>query len=151
MKNGLKQDSRRGPKPGGKPAAKPPSQRQLRVAEDIRHVLAGLFARGGFRDPDLMDAQITVSEVRITPDLRHAIAFVSRLGRADIQALLPALARVAPFLRSQIAHSVRLRVTPDLTFQADAAIDYATRIETLLQAPEVARDLQPAKPPPSTS
>ncbi len=118
-----------------------PSQRQLRVAEEIRHVLAGVFARHELRDPELADAQITVTEVRIGPDLKHAIAFVARLGRSDVDALLPALKRAAPFLRGQVAHSLRLKFAPDLTFQPDTALEYATKIDRLLHAPEVARDL----------
>jgi ribosome-binding factor A len=118
-----------------------PSQRQLRVAEEIRHVLAGLFERRDFRDPELADAQITVTEVRIGPDLKHAVAYVARLGRSDVDALLPALRRVAPFLRGQLAHAVRLKFVPDLTFRPDTALEYATKIDRLLQAPEVARDL----------
>jgi ribosome-binding factor A len=123
-----------------KPAAGP-SQRQLRVAEEIRHVLAGLFKRRDFRDPELADAQITVTEVRVGPDLKHATVFVSRLGRSDVAALLPALKRATPFLRGQVAHALRLRFAPDLTFQPDTALEYATKIDRLLHAPEVARDL----------
>ena len=123
-----------------KPAAGP-SQRQLRVAEEIRHVLAGLFERRDFRDPELADAQITVTEVRVGPDLKHATVFVSRLGRSDLDALLPALKRATPFLRGQVAHALRLRFAPDLTFQPDTALEYATKIDRLLHAPEVARDL----------
>jgi len=123
-----------------KPAAGP-SQRQLRVAEEIRHVLAGLFKRRDFRDPELADAQITVTEVRVGPDLKHATVFVSRLGRSDVDALLPALKRTTPFLRGQVAHALRLRFAPDLTFQPDTALEYATKIDRLLHAPEVARDL----------
>jgi len=118
-----------------------PSQRQLRVAEEIRHVLAGVFARHELRDPDLADAQITVTEVRIGPDLKHAIAFVARLGRSDVDVLLPALKRATPFLRGQVAHSLRLKFAPDLTFQPDTALEYATKIDRLLHKPEVARDL----------
>jgi ribosome-binding factor A len=118
-----------------------PSQRQLRIAEEIRHVLAGVFARHELRDPELADAQITVTEVRIGPDLKHAIAFVARLGRSDVDALLPALKRAAPFLRGQVAHALRLKFAPDLTFQPDTALEYATKIDRLLHAPEVARDL----------
>ena len=123
-----------------KPAAGP-TQRQLRVAEEIRHVLAGVFARQELRDPELADAVITVTEVRIGPDLKRATAFVARLGRSDVEALLPALRRAAPFLRSQVAHALRLRFAPDLSFQPDTALEYATKIERLLHKPEVARDL----------
>ena len=118
-----------------------PSQRQLRVAEEIRHVLAGLFERRDFRDPDLAAAQITVTEVRMSPDLKHAMAFVARLGRPDVDDLLPVLKRAAPFLRGQVAHALQLRFAPDLSFQPDHALDYATKIDRLLHAPEVARDL----------
>ena len=119
-----------------------PSQRQLRVAEEIRHVLAGLFERRDFRDPDLASAQITVTEVRMSPDMKHATVFVARLGRSDVDELLPVLKRAAPFLRSQVAHAVQLRYTPELSFQPDHALEYATKIDRLLHAPEVARDLE---------
>lgn len=119
-----------------------PTQRQLRVAEEIRHVLAGIFARREFRDPDLAEAEITVTEVRIAPDLKHATAFVARLGRSDIDALLPALRRAAPYLRVQVAHAVRLKFAPELSFQPDTALDYATHVDELLRSPEVARDLE---------
>jgi ribosome-binding factor A len=126
-----------------KPASAAPTQRQLRVAEQIRHVLAGLFARGEFRDPDLAGAQITVTEVRIGPDLKHATAFVARLGRSDVDALMPALKRASPYLRGEVARSLRLKYAPDLSFQSDTALDYAMKIDRLLHQPEVARDLDP--------
>ena len=128
-----------------KKTAAGPTQRQLRVAEEIRHVLAGVFARGEVRDPALADVLITVTEVRVSPDLRQATAFVTRLGRSDIAEKLPALRRAAPFLRRQVAHALRLRVVPELSFEADTSIDYAMHVDELLHAPEVARDL--SKPP----
>lgn len=118
-----------------------PTQRQLRVAEEIRHVLANLFERRDFRDPDLAAAHITVSEVRLSPDLKHATVFVARLGRSDVEDLLPALKRAAAYLRGQVARSVQLRYTPDLSFQPDHALEYATKIDILMHQPEVARDL----------
>lgn len=117
------------------------SQRQLRVAEEIRHVLAGLFGRHELHDPDLAGEQITVTEVRISPDLRNATAFVSRLGRSDIDVLLPALRRATPFLRAEVAHALRLRFAPYLTFQPDHALERAKEIDRLLDSPDVARDL----------
>lgn len=125
------------------PSSKAPTQRQLRVAEEIRHVLAGVFARGEIRDPELADVVITVTEVRIGPDLKRATAFVTRLGRSDIGEKLAALRRAAPFLRVQVAKQLRLRVAPDLSFQADTSIDYAMHVDGLLRAPDVARDLKP--------
>ncbi len=104
-------------------------------------MLSGVFTRGEFRDPDLADVAITVTEVRMSPDLKHATAFVARLGRTDIDAKLPALKRAAPYFRAQLAHEMRLRVAPDVSFQADTALDYAMHINELLHAPEVAKDL----------
>ncbi|NVN12248.1 MULTISPECIES: 30S ribosome-binding factor RbfA [Nguyenibacter] len=130
--------------PAGKLAGQPasgPSQRQLRVAEEVRRVLADLFARTEFRDPELVDVRITVTEVRISPDLKHATAFVARLGRSDVETLLPALKRVAPFLRSRLSTGLRLRVAPEIHFQPDTALDYAMEVDALLRHPDVARDL----------
>jgi ribosome-binding factor A len=108
----------------------------------VRHVLAGLFSRHDFRDPDLSDVLITVTEVRMSPDLKHATAFVTRLGRTDIDTKLPALTRAAPFFRAQIAHAMRLRVAPDISFQPDTALEYAMHINEIMRAPEVAKDLK---------
>ena len=77
-----------------------------RVAEEIRHVLSGIFGRGEFRDPDLAAAHITVTEVRIGPDLKRATAFFSRLGRSDADTLVPALVRATPYLRGQVAKAL---------------------------------------------
>ena len=104
-------------------------------------MLAGVFLRDELRDPELAGVPITVTEVRIGPDLKHATAFVTRLGRSDVAERLPALRRAAPFLRSQVAHALRLRFVPELSFQADTSIDYAMHVNELLHAPDVARDL----------
>ena len=121
-----------------------PTQRQLRVAEELRHVLSSVFTRGEFRDPDLADVKITVTEVRISPDMKNATAFVARLGRSDVDKLMPALKRAAPFLRSQIAPELKMRAIPALSFQPDATLEYAMKIDALMHQPEVARDLGPA-------
>lgn len=121
--------------------ARAPSQRQLRVGEEIRHLLSGVFLRGDIRDPELADVSITVTEVRASPDLRRATVFVSRLGRSDVAAKLPALARAAPFLRTRLARQLRLRVAPELSFVADTSLDHAMHVDELLRTPEVARDL----------
>jgi ribosome-binding factor A len=132
------------PKHTAGPAAGP-SQRQLRVAEEVRHALSTVFARAEFRDPDLVGLHVTVTEVRASPDLKHMTAFVSGLGRELPEAQMRALRRVAPWLRTQVAKSVRLRAVPDLHFQQDTALDYAMQIDRALRQPEVARDLA-AKP-----
>jgi ribosome-binding factor A len=110
-----------------------PSQRQLRVGEEIRHMLAQILARGALRDPDLFDVTITVTEVRMSPDLRHATAFVTPLGGADMERVVAALKRAAPFLQRQVGRELRLRFTPALAFEADRSFDEASRIDRLLR------------------
>jgi ribosome-binding factor A len=132
-------------KPSATAATQGPSQRQRRVAEEVRHALAAVFAREEFRDPDLQGLHVTVTEVRASPDLKHMTAFVSGLGRDLGAAQFAGLKRVSPFLRKQVAHAVRLKFAPDLHFQPDTALDYAMRIDAVLKRPEVARDL--AAPP----
>lgn len=122
-----------------------PSTRQLRVAEEVRHVLADLFTRTEFRDPDLYGVSITVTEVRIAPDFRHATVFVTRLGRSDVHASLPALKRVAPFLKKRLSQKLRTRTVPELHFQPDISMDHAMEVEHILQTPEVQRDLKPER------
>jgi ribosome-binding factor A len=131
-------------KSSAKPATQGPSQRQRRVAEEVRHALAAVFAREEFRDPDLQGLHVTVTEVRASPDLKHMTAFVSGLGRDLSAAQFAGLKRVSPFLRKQVAHAVRLKFAPDLHFQPDTALDYAMRVDAVLKRPEVARDLAAA-------
>jgi ribosome-binding factor A len=118
-----------------------PSPRQLRVGEELRHALIDVLRRGGLRDPLLADAQVTVSEVRMSPDLRAATAFVVPFGGGDAVALVAALNRAAPFLRGRIAQSVKLRLVPTLRFSPDRSFETAGRIDSLLHDPAVARDL----------
>lgn len=118
-----------------------PSQRQLRVAEEVRHALSAVFLREEFRDPDLHGLHVTVTEVRASPDLRHMTAFVSALGRDLTPEQLAALKRVSSFLRREVAHAVRLKFAPDLHFQPDTALGYAMHISEVLHRPEVRRDL----------
>ena len=124
--------------------SKPPSQRQLRVGEELRHAVAQVIERGEFRDPDLQGRAITVTEVRVSPDLRNATVFVVPLGGGDATPVLAGLKRAKAFLRHEISRLVPLRVVPDLWFQADLSFDQASRIEDLLKSPEVSRDLDPA-------
>lgn len=127
--------------PNKKPASAPPSQRQLRVAEEVRHALSAVLGRGDVRDPELADARLTVTEVRASPDLRHMTCFVSRLGQAADKVLLELLRRNQPELRRATARAVRLKFAPELHFEADISLDYAMKIDALLRRPEVARDL----------
>jgi ribosome-binding factor A len=124
---------------------KAPSQRQLRVGEELRHALAWLLERGDFRDPELAGHAVTVTEVRISPDLRNATVYVTPLGGGTAGPLLTALNRARPFLRRQVAARVRLKYVPTLNFEADTSFDRAERLERLLHEPAVARDLAPGE------
>ncbi len=108
-------------------------QRQLRVGEEIRHVLAEIIARGELRDPALSGRAITVTEVRMSRDLRYATVFVLPLGGEETDEVIAGLDRAKPYLRTQVGRQVRLRFTPDLTFRADRGYEYAERIDQLLK------------------
>ncbi len=123
--------------------ARAPGPRPLRVAEEIRHLLAGCFLRGELRDPELAGVDLTVTRVSVSPDLHYATAYVSWLGRSDVASKLPALARATPYLRGQLAQRLRLRLVPELSFAADTSLDAAAHIEALLRSPAVRRDLEP--------
>ncbi len=122
-------------------SAKAPSQRQLRVGEELRHALAEIFLRGELRDPALHGVSLTVAEVRVSADLRNATVFVIPLGGGGGAEMMAALERCTPYLRGQVAGRVRLRYVPTLVFAADPSFDYAERIDSVLRA------LEPASPP----
>jgi ribosome-binding factor A len=117
------------------------SQRQLRVAEELRHALAKIFQEGECRDPALRDTSIAVSEVRMSPDLRNATALVVPLGGPIGTEINAGLKRSSAFLRRLVAREVPLRYAPRLVFALDGAFAQADRIAALLARPEVARDL----------
>jgi len=119
-----------------------PSQRQLRVGEELRHALAQLLRPGELRDPALYDANVTVTEVQLSPDLRNATAFVMPLGGTNAADIIAALRRSAPFLKGQVGHAVRLRRVPNLAFALDSAFDSAERIAAILTSEAVERDLR---------
>jgi ribosome-binding factor A len=118
-----------------------PGQRALRVGEELRHALARIFERGELKDPDLAGVALTVTEVRMAPDLKNATAFVMPLAGVNAAQVLAALRRSAPYLRRSVAESVRLRYAPALVFELDSAFDHARHIDALLRRPEVERDL----------
>ena len=115
-----------------KRSKRPPSQRQLHVGEELRHVLAQVIERSDLHDPELDGISITVTEVRISPDLSNATVFVMRLGGGHSAETVAALERATPFLRHQIAERVHLRHVPNLTFEADTSFDYAEHISQIL-------------------
>ena len=124
---------------------RPASQRPRRVAEQLRHILSEILRKGEFRDPVLRDANITVTEVRVSPDLRRATAYVMPLAGAHAIDVVAALQRGSPYLRGRVARGLRLRRAPDLDFALDQGFDQADRISALLARPDVERDLRAGK------
>lgn len=120
--------------------AQPPSQRQLRVAELIRKALSDVLARSEINDPELDGKVITVPEVRMTPDLKIAFAYIMPLGGEDAQVIIKALARNKKFLRGRISRMVRLKYAPDLRFLFDDTFDEYAKIDTILAQNAVRRD-----------
>lgn len=117
------------------------SQRQLRIGEVIRHVLVQLIDRGEANDPGLDGVTITVTEVRVSPDLRNATAYVMPLGGTGSEEILESLNRAAPFFRRRVAAEVDLRRLPSLTFEIDTTFDNAGHIDALLRSPAVSADV----------
>ena len=126
-----------------------PSQRQQRVAELVRHALAEVLSRGDIQDDVLTRNVITIPEVRMSPDLKLATAYVMPLGGRDEDAVLKALDKNKKVLRQEVARRVSLKFAPDLRFLRDESFDEAARIDALLRSERVARDT--AKPNPDAS
>lgn len=121
---------------------KGPSQRQLRVGETIRHALAELLVRGEIHDDTIASHVITVTEVRMSPDLKMATAYIMPLGGADLKSVLAALEKNRKFIRSEVAHAVNLKFAPDIRFREDETFEEAMRIERLLHSPKVRQDIE---------
>ena len=111
---------------------KMPSQRQLRVGESARHALAEVISRGDLHDPILDTTSVTISEVRMSRDLRQAQVFVAELGRDIRPDVLKALRTAAPWLGGRIGRLMRLKFAPVLRFEIDTSFTYAERIERTL-------------------
>jgi ribosome-binding factor A len=117
------------------------SQRQLRVGEVIRHALSTALARGDTHDPDLAHVSVTVSEVRMSPDLKIATAFVLPLGGVNTEVVIKALARNKAELRHLVTKDVNLKFSPDLRFLADTTFDEMDKTRAMLESDAVKRDL----------
>ncbi len=133
------------------PRATPDSQgrsiRLQRIGEQVRHALAEVIGRGELRDELLQRTIVSVSEVRVTADLRHATVFIKALGGGDDQAVVKALASHARYLRGEVARQMVTKYTPDLRFRADESFDAGARIDAILRKPSIARDLEPENKP----
>ena len=123
-----------------KPAG--PSQRMLRVGELVRHALSALFARGEIEDEALVGAVVTVPEVRMTPDLKIANAYVMPLGGVHAEEIVEALNRHRKFIRGRVAPLIDLKFAPEIRFFVDDTFEEAGRIDALLRSDRVKRDLE---------
>jgi ribosome-binding factor A len=118
-----------------------PSQRMLRVGELVRHALAAMFARGDVEDDALHGAVITVPEVRMTPDLKIANAYVMPLGGQHAEEIATALNRHRKFIRGRVAPQINMKYAPEIRFYVDDTFDEASRIDSILRSDKVQRDL----------
>lgn len=126
--------------------SKGPSQRQLRAGELVRHALVEILQREDLREPSLNGVSLTVSEVRMSPDLKQATIFCAPLGASIDKEKHPeifrGLARAAPHLRHLLGQKIDMKFTPTLVFRSDDSFAEARRIDELLASPKVARDLE---------
>ncbi|CAH2397903.1 30S ribosome-binding factor RbfA [Mesorhizobium ventifaucium] len=121
-----------------------PSQRMLRVGEQVRHALSETLQRGEILDPLIENSVVSVSEVRMSPDLKIATAFVSPLGASDADGVVEALNKHAKFVRGRVSGALRqMKYMPEFRFRLDTSYDNFQKINELLHSPEVARDLGP--------
>lgn len=124
-----------------RPAAGP-SQRQLRAGELVRHALVEILREEDLQDEALAGVSVTVTEVRMSPDLKHAVCFVEPLGGARAAEVTAGLNRSARFLRGRLGHAIELRFTPNLKFVHDESFDAAEKMNRLLADPRVRRDVE---------
>ena len=134
------------PTASGREAPRGPSQRQLRAGELTRHALVEILREEDINDADLAGVSVTITEVRMSPDLRHATVFVEPLGGDHAEAVVKALNRHHGFLRGRLGHAIDMKFTPALKFLHDETFDEAARMSRLFADPRVAQDLKPSEP-----
>ena len=125
-----------------KGASRPTSQRQLRAGELVRHALVEILREENLQDPALAGVSVTITEVRVSPDLKHALCFVEPLGGEHAPEVIDALNRVSKFLRGRLGHAIEMRFTPALKFVHDNSFDVAEHMSRLLADPRVRRDIE---------
>jgi ribosome-binding factor A len=128
-----------------------PSQRMLRVGELVRHAVAQMLSRGDINDPVLEKHVVTVSRVKMSPDLKLATIYVMPLGGKDEAEVLAALDRHKRYLRGEIAHEVNLKFAPEVRFRIDESFDAVSRIDAILASDRVKRDLEASDDEPDES
>lgn len=126
--------------------AQGPSQRQLRAGELMRHALVEILREEDISDPALEGVSVTVTEIRMSPDLRHATVFVEPLGGGHAEDVVAGLNRHARFLRGRLGKSIDMKFTPDLRFLHDESFNEAARMSRLFDDPKVRQDLTPDAP-----
>ena len=125
-----------------KGASRPTSQRQLRAGELMRHALVEILREEDLQDPALAGVSVTITEARVSPDLKHALCFVEPLGGVHSPEVIDALNRVSKFLRGRLGHAIEMRFTPALKFVHDNSFDVAEHMSRLLADPRVRRDIE---------
>lgn len=118
------------------------SVRTLRVGEQVRHILSEILQRGDVHDEVLATHMVSVTEVRMSPDLRHASVFVKPLLGKDEEKVLKALRTKTAYLQREVAHRVKMKYAAKLKFLSDESFDEGSHIDQLLRSPTVARDLR---------
>ncbi len=116
-----------------KQPSKTASKRQLRVGEQLRHILAEVLAEGNIHDPDVAGSSVTVTEVQPSPDMRNATAYVIPLGGVNEDAIIAGLNRSAGFIQGEMGRQLSMKFTPRLTFRKDESFDYSSHIDALLR------------------
>jgi ribosome-binding factor A len=130
----------------GRGQASGPSQRQLRAGELVRHALVEILREEDITDAALERVSVTVTEVRMSPDLRHATVFVEPLGGGHAAEVVEGLNRHAKFLRGRLGRMIDMKFTPDLKFLHDESFNEAARMNRLFEDPRVRQDLRPQEP-----
>lgn len=128
---------------GGKGKPTQASQRQLRAGELVRHALVEIMREEDLRDQALAGMSVTITQARVSPDLKHAIVFVEPLGGGDPKPVVDALNRHAKFLRGRLGHLIDMKFTPDLKFRHDDSFNVASVMERLFDDPRIRQDLEP--------
>lgn len=134
------------PPTSGRAAPQGPSQRQLRAGELVRHALVEIFREEEINDPILAGVSVTVTEVRMNPDLRHAMVFVEPLGGEKADEVVKALNKHTKFVRGRLGRMIDMRFTPEVHFRHDESFDEAARMARLFDDPRVRQDLTPDAP-----
>lgn len=130
----------------GRGAPTGPSQRQLRAGELMRHALVEILREEEFADEALSQASVTITEIRMSPDLRHATCFIEPLGGDHADEVVKAMNKHAKFLRGRLGRTIDMKFTPELKFLHDESFNEAARIGKLFDDPKVRQDLTPDAP-----